>query len=86
LALDISTVAGVASDQFVSSHERLGRNRPENGLHEAHLNKDFFSKVVGSRGTLLDWKSKKVVNVTLCAVKIAWIICRLIQEIASSLN
>ena len=60
LALDISTLASIASGHFASAHERLGRNRPEHGLREVHLNKEFFSKVVGSRGTLVDWKPMKV--------------------------
>jgi len=58
--LDISTLAAVASGHFASSHERLGRNRPENGLREVHLNNEFFSKVVGSKGTLIGWKPLKV--------------------------
>ena len=62
LALDISTLASVASGHFASAHERLGRNRPEHGLREKHLNKEFFTKVVGSRGTLVDWKPFKVGN------------------------
>jgi len=60
LALDISTLASIGSGHFASAHERLGRNRPENGLRDVHLNKEFFSKVVGSRGTLVDWKPLKV--------------------------
>ena len=60
LALDISTLASVASGHFASAHERLGRNRPEHGLREVHLNSEFFSKVVDSRGTLVDWKPMKV--------------------------
>ena len=60
LALDISTLASIASGHFASAHERLGRNRPENGLREVHLNKEFFSKVIGSRGTLVNWKPMKV--------------------------
>jgi len=58
--LDISTLAAIASGHFASSHERLGRNRPENGLREVHLNNEFFSKVVGSKGTLIGWKPLKV--------------------------
>ena len=60
LALDISTLASVASGHFASAHERLGRNRPENGLREKHLNKEFFTKVVGTRGMLVDWRPFKV--------------------------
>ena len=60
LALDISTLSSVASGHFASSHERLGRNRPDNGLREVHLNKEFFRKVVGSRGMMVEWKPFKV--------------------------
>jgi len=66
LALDISTLSAIAGGHFASSHERLGRNRPENGFREIHLNNDFFSKVVGSRGTLIDWKPMKVSTSSVC--------------------
>ena len=29
LAMEISTLSALASDQFASAHDRLGRNRPE---------------------------------------------------------
>jgi len=70
--LDISTLAALASGQFALSHERLGRNRPENGLHEVHLNNEFFSKMVGSRGTLLDWKPMKVSNMIALYNYVNW--------------
>jgi len=53
LALEVSTLAALASGQFASAHEKLGRNHPTLGLEGQHLNDSFFSKVLGSRGKLL---------------------------------
>jgi hydroxymethylglutaryl-CoA reductase len=60
LALDVSTIAAVGSGHFASAHEKLGRNRPNTGLADNHLNHHFFSKVLGDRGVLEDWKAVKV--------------------------
>lgn len=48
LALDISTLSAIASDQFARAHEKLGRNRPVEWLKEGDLNTSFFSKAVRS--------------------------------------
>jgi len=42
LALDLSTMAAIAGGQFVSAHERLGRNHPVAWLTETDLNRSFF--------------------------------------------
>ena len=55
LGLDLSTLAAIASGQFATAHEKLGRNRPTHGLKDEHLNRDFFAMVLGSRGRLVDW-------------------------------
>ena len=54
LGLELSTISAVASGQFATAHERLGRNRPTHGLRDEHLNKEFFSKVLGDKGTLVN--------------------------------
>jgi len=41
LALDISTLAAIVSGEFVQSHERLGRNRPQAPLTDDELNENF---------------------------------------------
>jgi NADP-dependent 3-hydroxy-3-methylglutaryl-CoA reductase len=43
LALDISTLSAIASDQFARAHEKLGRNRPVDWLRLADLNEAFFN-------------------------------------------
>jgi NADP-dependent 3-hydroxy-3-methylglutaryl-CoA reductase len=44
LGLDLSTMAAVASDQFVHAHERLGRNRPIRPLETSELDREFFRR------------------------------------------
>lgn len=46
LALDLSTMSAIASDQFVRSHEALGRNRPVEWLKLGDLDKAFFTNVM----------------------------------------
>ena len=53
LGLELSTLSALASGQFATAHERLGRNRPTHGLKDEHLNHDFFSKMLGDVGTLI---------------------------------
>ena len=48
LALDISTLSAVASDQFARAHEKLGRNRPVDWLKLSDLNLEFFSGAMES--------------------------------------
>ena len=55
LGLDLSTLAAVASGQFATAHEKLGRNHPTHGLREEDLSKELFAKIVGSRGEVTDW-------------------------------
>lgn len=42
LGLDISTLASVANGTFAISHEKLGRNKPDNGLKDDHIDVNFF--------------------------------------------
>jgi hydroxymethylglutaryl-CoA reductase (NADPH) len=42
LALDLSTLAAIASDQFARAHEKLGRNRPVDWLKLKDLDQAFF--------------------------------------------
>ena len=46
LALDISTLSAIASDQFARSHEKLGRNRPVDWLKLADFDSAFFLKAL----------------------------------------
>jgi hydroxymethylglutaryl-CoA reductase (NADPH) len=48
LALDLSTLSAVASDQFAKAHERLGRNRPVEFLKLGDLNAEFFTRAMQS--------------------------------------
>lgn len=49
LSLEVSTLAALASGQFASAHEKLGRNHPTLGLKKDGLNEEFFSNVLGSQ-------------------------------------
>lgn len=53
LSLEVSTLAALASGQFASAHEKLGRNHPTLGFKADNFNMQFFSSVLGSRGKLL---------------------------------
>jgi hydroxymethylglutaryl-CoA reductase (NADPH) len=46
LALELSTLAAIATGEFASAHERLGRNRPERALTEEELVPSFFHRGV----------------------------------------
>ncbi|OHC29547.1 MAG: hypothetical protein A2Y50_11240 [Pseudomonadales bacterium RIFCSPLOWO2_12_59_9] len=50
LALDLSTLAAIAADQFARAHERLGRNRPVDYLKFADLDTPFFAEALHSSG------------------------------------
>ena len=58
LALDISTLSAIANGQFAAAHEKLGRNRPEDGLKEEHLTNSFFEEVLN--GSIQDGKGVQV--------------------------
>lgn len=45
LALDLSTLSAIASDQFARAHEKLGRNRPVNWLKLGDFDNRFFDRV-----------------------------------------
>ena len=46
LALDLSTLSAVATGEFASAHERLGRNRPVRPLAASELGPSFFDRAV----------------------------------------
>ncbi len=46
LALDLSTLSAIASGQFASAHEKLGRNRPVDTLKLGDLNEAFFAPML----------------------------------------
>ena len=50
LALDISTLSAIASDQFARAHEKLGRNRPVEWLKLGDLNEAFFETSLAESG------------------------------------
>ena len=62
LGLDLSTTAALASGQFATAHEKLGRNRPTSGMKPQYLDTDLFQKVVGDRGQVDKWKEFDVSN------------------------
>ncbi len=47
LALDISTGAAIVSNDFVSAHERLGRNRPTRAISRSEIDNSFFTRLIG---------------------------------------
>lgn len=53
LALDISTAAAISTNEFVSAHERLGRNRPKAALSKSKLNAQFFTKLLNSKDRVI---------------------------------
>ncbi len=44
LSLDLSTLSAIASGQFATAHEKLGRNRPVEWLKRQDLDASFFSQ------------------------------------------
>ena len=46
LSLDLSTGAAMASNEFASAHDRLGRNRPTKYLSRADITVDFFNSML----------------------------------------
>lgn len=46
LALDLSTLSAIASGQFASAHEKLGRNRPVDVLKLSDLSPAFFAPML----------------------------------------
>ncbi len=50
LALDISTGAAIGANEFVSAHERLGRNRPSRKLSRSEIDTAFFTSLLHEGG------------------------------------
>jgi NADP-dependent 3-hydroxy-3-methylglutaryl-CoA reductase len=53
LALDISTGAAIFSNDFVSAHERLGRNRPKSIISRSEINESFFTDLIDDKDTTI---------------------------------
>ncbi len=53
LALDVSTGAAIVTNDFVSAHERLGRNRPTNTVTWSDINERFFTDIFDEPGLLV---------------------------------
>ena len=51
LALDLSTASAIASGQFASAHEKLGKNRPELGFKKTDFDLSFFKNIEGLNRT-----------------------------------
>ena len=75
LGLELSTLSAIASGQFATAHERLGRNHPTHGLKDEYLNKEFFSKVLGDKGTIVNTTAFSVclINCTILVMCINWV-------------
>lgn len=56
LALDISTLSALASDQFARAHEKLGRNRPVEWLKLADLDSALFNGMCTPDGDTQQWQ------------------------------
>ena len=44
LSLDLSTLSAIASGQFATAHEKMGRNRPVEWLKREELDPGFFQR------------------------------------------
>ena len=53
LGLELSTLASVASGQFASAHEKLGRKHPQNGLKDDLIGKELFQSLMGDGWSLI---------------------------------
>lgn len=60
LALDLSTLCSIASGQFATAHEKLGKNRPTDGLKDEDFSDKFFATVLGQHGQLVSWSPLSV--------------------------
>eukprot|EP00117_Sycon_ciliatum_P041606 scpid17540/ scgid30401/ 3-hydroxy-3-methylglutaryl-coenzyme A reductase len=60
LGLELSTLAAVASGQFASAHDKLGRNRNDLGFRKSHLTEEFFREAVSDLGELIEVKQTTV--------------------------
>lgn len=58
LCLDLSTGAAILSNEFVSAHERLGRNRPSSKLAWSEVNAEFFSRMLHEQNYVVERAEK----------------------------
>ncbi|MEM9548306.1 MAG: hydroxymethylglutaryl-CoA reductase, partial [Bacteroidota bacterium] len=50
MALDLSTASAIVTNEFVSAHERLGRNRNTKHLAKSEIDPTFFTELMNSNG------------------------------------
>lgn len=62
LGLDLSTLASISNGTFALSHEKLGRNKPDNGFKKANISNGLFTEIVKELGTLVSWKEFNVID------------------------
>lgn len=62
LGLDLSTLASIANGTFALSHEKLGRNRPDHGLKDFHIDENFFGQILKELGDVVSWSQFDVSN------------------------
>jgi NADP-dependent 3-hydroxy-3-methylglutaryl-CoA reductase len=58
LALAISTLASIYTNEFVSAHETLGRNRPTNKLARSELNERFLTRMLREEGQVVSCRQR----------------------------
>ena len=62
LSLDLSTGAAILSNEFVSAHERLGRNKPSRKLSRSEVNADFFTDMLSEQGSSVEHVEKGTID------------------------
>lgn len=60
LSLDLSTGSAILANEFVSAHERLGRNRPLKKLSQSEIDADFFTGMLFDRNRSVEYVRKDV--------------------------
>ena len=66
LGLELSTLASVASGQFASAHEKLGRKHPQNGMKDNDVSAELFKGLMGDSWTLISHSPFKVCVCVVC--------------------
>lgn len=62
LALDISTGAAITANEFVTAHERFGRNRPSKWLTKNALTPEFFTSLINRSGVEVISAEERAMN------------------------
>ena len=88
LALDLSTLAAVASGQFAAAHERLGRNRPVQWFTRGDLRPRFFQtglRRVHEDGALKVDKAEPIKDVKMGSSIISELTARKVNKLVGHL-